>query len=72
MDIRTLSALLGHAQPSTTLKLYCHSLPDHKKERIDKLQPLFSKKGHSFGDTVRMPDLRASKTEPVVSKLVSG
>lgn len=71
MDIRTLSASLGHSQPSTTLNLYCHSLPDHKVESMDKLQPLFSKKGHSSGNIVKMPDLRASKSETVVSKLVS-
>ena len=30
MDIKVLSALLGHAQASTTLNLYGHVLPDHK------------------------------------------
>lgn len=31
MDIKVLSSILGHAQASTTLNLYAHALPDHKK-----------------------------------------
>lgn len=37
MDIKVLSAILGHAQTSTTLNLYAHALPDHKKDSMDKM-----------------------------------
>lgn len=38
MDIKVLSALLGHAQASTTLNLYGHVLPDHKKISMEKMR----------------------------------
>lgn len=31
MDINTLSAILGHAQTSTTVNRYCHAIEEHKK-----------------------------------------
>lgn len=37
MDIKVLSSILGHAQASTTLNLYAHALPDHKKESMQKM-----------------------------------
>lgn len=37
MDIKVLSSILGHAQASTTLNLYGHALPDHKKNSMDKM-----------------------------------
>ena len=37
MDIKVLSSILGHAQASTTLNLYAHTLPDHKKDSMDKM-----------------------------------
>lgn len=72
MDIHALSTLLGHAQPSTTLNLYCHSLPDHKAESMNKMQPLFSKQARPAGEAIVMPNLRAQEKEELVSKLVSG
>jgi integrase len=41
MDIFVLSKILGHSQPSTTLNKYCHALPDHKRESMEKLSGLF-------------------------------
>lgn len=38
MDIKVLSAILGHAQASTTLNLYGHVLPDHKKVSMEKMR----------------------------------
>ena len=38
MDIKVLSALLGHAQAPTTLNLYGHVLPDHKKISMEKMR----------------------------------
>lgn len=37
MDIKVLSSILGHAQASTTLNLYAHALPDHKKISMEKM-----------------------------------
>ncbi len=37
MDIKVLSSILGHAQASTTLNLYAHALPDHKKTSMEKM-----------------------------------
>ena len=36
MDIKVLSSILGHAQASTTLNLYAHALPDHKRQSMEK------------------------------------
>ena len=36
MDLNTLSDILGHAQPSTTLNMYGHSLSEHKRHEMDK------------------------------------
>jgi integrase len=37
MDVKTLSELLGHKNPSVTLERYAHSLIDHKREMMDHL-----------------------------------
>lgn len=41
MDIKVLSSILGHAQASTTLNLYAHALPDHKKQSMDKMSSFY-------------------------------
>ena len=41
MDIKVLSSILGHAQASTTLNLYAHALPDHKKRSMDKMGSIY-------------------------------
>ena len=38
MDIKTLSEILGHANASTTLNIYTHSLMDHKKSQMRKFR----------------------------------
>ena len=43
MDIKVLSSILGHAQASTTLNLYAHALPDHKKTSMDKMSAFYGK-----------------------------
>lgn len=45
MDIKVLSAILGHAQASTTLNLYAHALPDHKKSSMERM-------GAFYGNTL--------------------
>ena len=37
MDIKTLSEILGHKNPSVTLKRYAHSMYEHKAEMMNKL-----------------------------------
>lgn len=41
MDIKVLSSILGHAQASTTLNLYAHALPDHKKTSMEKMKVFY-------------------------------
>ena len=41
VDIRTVSARLGHAQTSTTMNIYAHSLKESDKKASDKLDKLF-------------------------------
>jgi integrase len=36
MDLNTLADILGHAQPSTTLNMYGHSLDEQKKREMAK------------------------------------
>ncbi len=42
MDIRSVSARLGHANTSTTLNIYAHVLKSADKEAADKLDNMFS------------------------------
>lgn len=42
MDINTLSAILGHAQTSTTVNRYCHAIEEHKKIGMKKVSYIFS------------------------------
>ena len=41
MDIKTLSEILGHKNPATTLKRYAHSMFEHKTEMMNRLGELF-------------------------------
>lgn len=42
MDIEVLSTILGHAQPSTTLNMYGHALPDHKIKSMAKMSQFYT------------------------------
>lgn len=42
MDIKVLSSILGHAQASTTLNLYAHALPNHKRQSMEKMGSFYS------------------------------
>lgn len=41
MDVKVLSSILGHAQASTTLNLYAHALPDHKRVSMEKMRSFY-------------------------------
>lgn len=40
MDIRTLSEILGHSTPGTTINIYGHSMLEHKVKAMRKVKPL--------------------------------
>lgn len=40
MDVRTLSEILGHSNPSITLSVYTHSMNDHKKSMMQMMKRL--------------------------------
>lgn len=40
MDIKTLSEILGHKNAHVTLQRYAHSLPEHKKEMMERVGEL--------------------------------
>lgn len=42
MDYKTLSEILGHSSVSITLDLYAHSLKEHKKKEMNKLDKIFN------------------------------
>lgn len=51
MDIKVLSAILGHAQASKTLNLYAHALPDHRKDSMNKMSGHYCGYGGAPFDT---------------------
>ena len=40
MDVKTLSEILGHKNPTVTLNRYAHSLMEHKAEMMNRLGKL--------------------------------
>lgn len=40
MDVKTLSEILGHKNPTVTLNRYVHSLMPHKHEMMNRLGKL--------------------------------
>lgn len=42
MDIKTLSEILGHSSPTVTLNLYSHSLPEHKRNEMNRLGEIYN------------------------------
>ena len=48
-DIKSLSDILGHTDVKMTLRVYTHSLQDHKRKNMDKLSPLFKAQAKTKG-----------------------
>ena len=46
MDVKTLSEILGHKNPTVTLNRYAHSLMEHKKEIMNMLGRYYKRKAH--------------------------
>lgn len=44
MDVKVLSAILGHTQASTTLNLYAHALSEHKRSSMEKMSIFFGQR----------------------------
>lgn len=42
IDVATVAKIMGHSDPSVTLKKYAHALPDHKQDSVEKLDSLYS------------------------------
>ena len=40
MDVKTLSEILGHKNPTVTLNRYAHSLMEHKADMMNRLGKL--------------------------------
>ena len=40
MDVKTLSEILGHKNPTVMLDRYAHSMFEHKKEMMNKVGKL--------------------------------
>ena len=40
MDVKTLSEILGHANPTITLNRYAHSMFDHKTSMMNRVGKL--------------------------------
>ena len=40
VDVKTLSEILGHKNANVTLQRYAHSMPEHKKEVMNKIGKL--------------------------------
>ena len=45
MDVKTLSEILGHKNPTITLKRYAHSMMEHKAEMMNRLGKLLLENG---------------------------
>ena len=45
IDVRTVSELLGHADPAMTLRVYAHAMPGHKRAAADKLRQILGTTG---------------------------
>ena len=41
MDYKTLSAILGHHSVAFTMDTYVHSMDEHKRREMDKMDDMF-------------------------------
>lgn len=42
MDSKTLSEILGHSSPVVTMRIYAHSLPEHKRKQMNRVAKLYN------------------------------
>lgn len=60
MDIKTVSEVLGHSNHAITVNVYVHSLIDHKRNMMCKIQPLLDEKE---------PDYNMVTEEDIMSRI---
>jgi len=51
-DLKTVQTRLGHANPSLTLSLYAHAVPERDREAADTMGSIFDKKPTEYGKVV--------------------
>ena len=70
VDVRTVAGRLGHRNPSTTLNVYSHFVPESDQEAADALGRIFQDAVHVFGEAesdrplVESRPRRASGSDP--------
>lgn len=57
MDIKTVSEVLGHSNHAITLNVYVHSLLDHKRAMMGKVQPLINDSEMPFKGCITEEDI---------------
>ena len=55
VDIKTLSEIMGHSNVSVTLNIYVHSMLEHKKIAIEKMNTMYVTHIGLFSSAVRNP-----------------
>ena len=53
MDIKTLSAILGHVSSKTTIDIYLHSTENMKQQAADKINARFGKNSDTLKGTMQ-------------------
>lgn len=74
MDIKTLSAIIGHTSAETTLNIYTHITDDMQRAAADKIERGFGKNSGSIGEREAEPDCgektpRAADFKPYTGKI---
>lgn len=57
MDVAVVAKLMGHSDPSVTLKKYAHALPDHQQVSVDKLGSLYGSEQKHYASIVEEPTM---------------
>ena len=61
MDYKTLSAILGHYSVAFTMDTYVHSMDEHKRREMDKMDDMFGMPGHTDSAKGRKIGVRTVK-----------
>ena len=74
MDVKTLSAIIGHTSAETTLNIYTHITDEMQRPAADKIERGFGKNSGSIGEGEAEPDggektPRAADFKPYTGKI---
>ena len=64
MDYKTLSAILGHYSVAFTMDTYVHSMDEHKRREMDKMDDMFGMQYSISVETVSYTHLDVYKRQP--------